>query len=153
MRTIFEPSRDAGDDGLHLVRRQLLRLVEDEKPARDGTAADESQRLDLDESALEQALVGFGDAASCRGRRCDEAWLGCGAVICATNCSSRCLCFFLETFLRGELRFLRRLGGNEHLQRVVVGCSHGFIFSSSVPGRKPMSLPSAITGREMDTPS
>ena len=60
--------RDAGDDRLHLVRRQLLRLVQDEEPPRDRAAADEAERLDLDQAALEQALVGLHERRPARGR-------------------------------------------------------------------------------------
>jgi hypothetical protein len=53
---------NARDDRLDLVRRQLLRLVEDEEPPGDRAAADEAEGLDLDQPALQQPLVGLDQA-------------------------------------------------------------------------------------------
>src|SRR6185503_8808647 len=44
----------AGDDGLHLVRREGLRLVDDEILVRKAAAADVGERLDLDLAGLEK---------------------------------------------------------------------------------------------------
>src|SRR5205085_10417053 len=44
----------AGDDRLHFVRREVLRLVDDEILMRQAPAADVGERLDLDLPGLEQ---------------------------------------------------------------------------------------------------
>src|SRR5438876_1059390 len=43
-----------GDDGLHLVRREVLRLVDDEVLVRKAAPADVGERLDLDLARFEQ---------------------------------------------------------------------------------------------------
>src|SRR5712692_9935116 len=60
---------DAGDDGLHLVRREVLRLVDDDVLVGDAAAADVRERLDGYQPQVDQLavaaprlLVGAGEA-------------------------------------------------------------------------------------------
>ena len=107
VRTIFVPSPAARDDRLHLVRREVLRLVDDHVLVRERAAADVRERLDLDD-------------ARCRAARRSRA--------------ARAL---------ASLPLEKR---NSRLSKM--GCIHGLSFSSTSPGRKPMSRPSGMIGRD-----
>jgi hypothetical protein len=106
MQMILVPGAGARDQRLHLLGREVLRLVDDDVLVQEGATAHEVHALDLDAAADE--FIG--------GRAAPFA--------CA------------------------RVG----LARVPPGCrrgrpSTGPIFSSSVPGRKPMSSPTLTVAR------
>ncbi len=62
-------ARHAGDHGLRLQRRELLRFIEHKETIRDGAPADVTQRLDLDDALLDEVIVGRG---GCPGFRLGE---------------------------------------------------------------------------------
>ena len=61
----FGSLRHAGDDCLCLERGELLGLVQDEEAIRDGAAADVAEGLDLEESSLDELLVGLERGSLC----------------------------------------------------------------------------------------
>src|SRR4051812_13102862 len=101
------------------MRRELLRLIENEESARDGASANECKRLDLHEAAFQQALV-----------RLDQRGVTVAAIVTRMaglrGCHRReqllvaILMPLLRNLLGRELRLLRGLRRNEHLKRVVV---------------------------------
>ncbi len=57
-----------GDDGLGFQRSELLGLVEDKEAVGNGAASDVAESFDLEESSLDELLVGFERfLAGCRG--------------------------------------------------------------------------------------
>src|SRR5205823_10243688 len=66
----LRPVAGARDDRLYLVRREVLRLVDDHELVRQRSTANVRQRLDLDLAALQE--LGVGARALSTGRREQE---------------------------------------------------------------------------------
>ena len=118
----FRALADAGDDGFHLVGRELLGLVEDEEAPRDGAAADEGESLDFDETAFDQALVGLERGGAAGVAAVLVVGLGGNGLVegCGEGGFGVAVMLFFADFFRGKLRVFLRLRRDEHLECVEV---------------------------------